>query len=158
MKLTTLVIGQHPNEDLLLLIEKKRGLGKGFWNFPGGKVDKGEEIHQAAHRELFEETGLRAQSLKLIALLRFVFETERSHHNNSCHVYRTQIDDLKTTPTDNEECRAFWYSKSKIDWNRFWPGDRLWVPRVLDGGEIQANLTFGSQNELLNFEITSDSI
>ena len=35
-------------EDEVLLIRKKRGLGEGKINGPGGKVDEGETIEEAA--------------------------------------------------------------------------------------------------------------
>jgi 8-oxo-dGTP diphosphatase len=33
------------------------------WGFPGGKIEPGESAVEAAHRELLEETGLRAPDL-----------------------------------------------------------------------------------------------
>jgi 8-oxo-dGTP pyrophosphatase MutT (NUDIX family) len=35
----------------------------GHWDFPKGKIEKGETKHQAALRELHEETGLTAEIL-----------------------------------------------------------------------------------------------
>lgn len=35
----------------------------GHWDFPKGKIEQGETKHQAASRELMEETGLTAQIL-----------------------------------------------------------------------------------------------
>ena len=35
----------------------------GHWDFPKGKIESGETKHQAAQRELMEETGLKAEIL-----------------------------------------------------------------------------------------------
>lgn len=36
------------------------------WGIPGGALELGETLEQTAHRELFEETGLSAGSLRLV--------------------------------------------------------------------------------------------
>ena len=40
----------------------------GLWCVPGGHVDLGETLAQACTRELFEETGLKAEVVKLIGI------------------------------------------------------------------------------------------
>ena len=40
--------------------------GRGYWNFPKGKLEKEERSWQAALREVREETGLKSSELKFI--------------------------------------------------------------------------------------------
>lgn len=53
-----LVIVKHDNR-YLCTIHKKRGI-----EFPGGKVEKGETLQQAAIREVLEETGVQINALE----------------------------------------------------------------------------------------------
>ncbi len=44
--------------------------GGDFWQMPQGGIDEGEELHAAALRELWEETGVEAEHVTLIAQTR----------------------------------------------------------------------------------------
>ncbi len=52
--------------DEVLLIRRGREPRKGDWSIPGGKVKGGETLHDAALRELFEETGVVARLVNLV--------------------------------------------------------------------------------------------
>ena len=53
-------------DDQVLLVKRGREPLKGRWSIPGGKMDFGETVRDAALRELKEETGVTAQITKLI--------------------------------------------------------------------------------------------
>jgi 8-oxo-dGTP diphosphatase len=46
------------DRDRLLMIQRGRGVAKGQWSIPGGRVEYGEALEAAVVREVFEETGI----------------------------------------------------------------------------------------------------
>jgi len=46
-------------DDRILLVRRARSPARGFYSLPGGRVEFGESLHAALHREVDEETGLR---------------------------------------------------------------------------------------------------
>jgi ADP-ribose pyrophosphatase YjhB (NUDIX family) len=54
------------NEKREVLLAKRTD--NGLWCIPGGHVDLGETLAQACARELYEETGLRAEVVRLVGV------------------------------------------------------------------------------------------
>ncbi|RLP25406.1 NUDIX domain-containing protein [Mesorhizobium sp. YM1C-6-2] len=59
---------QH--DDRLLLVLRGRAPSLGYYAFPGGRVETGETLEEAARRELAEETGLAVHELSPLVLVR----------------------------------------------------------------------------------------
>ena len=72
MKLATLCYIKKDGKTLMLhRTKKKNDIHEGKWVGVGGKIEKGESPEECAVREVFEETGLKAEELKLRGLLTF---------------------------------------------------------------------------------------
>lgn len=51
-----------------ILLGKRCSQHAPYWSIPGGHMEVGESFEQAAKREVFEETGLYINKIKVIAL------------------------------------------------------------------------------------------
>ena len=49
----------------ILLVRRSRSPARGFYSLPGGRVEFGETLHTALHREVDEETALKIEILGL---------------------------------------------------------------------------------------------
>lgn len=63
-KLNLIVVFNKDLSNCLFCIRAKEPY-KGMYNFVGGKVEEGESNYDAAYRELFEETGISNNDIKL---------------------------------------------------------------------------------------------
>jgi len=63
------VIAVVIREDRALLVRRANPPDAGLWGFPGGKIEFGEAVREAATRELLEETGVRAEAQDIITTL-----------------------------------------------------------------------------------------
>ncbi len=56
-------------ESEVLLVRRANPPDAGRWGFPGGKINKGESIREAAVREIAEETGVRTEARRVVTAL-----------------------------------------------------------------------------------------
>jgi 8-oxo-dGTP diphosphatase len=121
----------------LLLILKKRGLGQGKYNAPGGRLEAGETPEQAAVRETQEEVGLTPTGLRPAGLLEFAFA---DGYSLRCHVFTA--DGFEGELAETDEAAPFWCDESDIPYGRMWSDDRLWLPLMLAGRAFEAQFIF----------------
>lgn len=110
----------------MLLIHKKRGLGAGKINAPGGRLEPGESFLEAAVREVEEELLITPLDMAHVGENRFQFTDGYSIH---VHIFRA--DDYRGEPTETDEAKPLWVPLDAIPYERMWEDDRLWVPHVL---------------------------
>jgi 8-oxo-dGTP diphosphatase len=111
----------------VLLILKKRGLGAGKVNGPGGRIDPGESPLQCAVREVQEELLVTPTGVREAGELYFQFVD-----GHSIHGYVFRADDCDGTPSETDEATPMWTPIDQIPYDRMWADDRLWMPHLLD--------------------------
>lgn len=75
------IIGE---DETILLIKRKNNPYKGFWALPGGFVEYGETVEQAAIREVKEETGISVDIKKLVGVYSDPDRDPRGHTVSIC--------------------------------------------------------------------------
>jgi 8-oxo-dGTP diphosphatase len=112
----------------VLLIRKKRGLGAGKINAPGGRLHPGETPDQAAVREVEEEVCVTPLGAHELGQLSFQFTDGYSLH---CHVFRAA--DCTGEAAATEEADPLWTPLDRIPFAEMWADDILWIPHLLAG-------------------------
>jgi len=127
------------DDSRILLGMKKRGFGMGKWNGFGGKVEPGENINEAAKREVFEEVGIEIPEPEHMGTIEFEFVG--NPQILEVHVFHTK--EFRGEPKESEEMRPEWFSKNKIPYEKMWKDDPLWFPLLFAGKKFEAKFLFG---------------
>lgn len=73
MKRLNVILVYNKEENKILMCKREKEPYKGRFNLVGGKVESGENILNAAYRELEEETGITKNDITLEHLMNFQY-------------------------------------------------------------------------------------
>lgn len=127
----------------LLMIHKKRGLGAGKINGPGGRLEPGETPLQAAVREVEEEICVQPVGIRERGRLRFQFTDGLSIEGT---VFTAR--DCVGEPQETDEALPLWVPEDRIPYDRMWADDRLWLPLMLAGRNFDGRFLFDGDTML----------
>ncbi|CAL56799.1 7,8-dihydro-8-oxoguanine triphosphatase [Ostreococcus tauri] len=147
----TLVMIRDYAEDKILLGEKLRGFGSGYFNGFGGKIEPGETIEAAAQRELKEEANIEATDMTARGCLRFIFDDNPTPW--LVHVFHASAYTGDIAASD--EMRPVWYklNPSEVPFERMWADDPHWWPYLLAEKKFVGTFLFTNTTELVKFWI-----
>lgn len=118
------------NDNKVLLARKNKGFGVGKINAPGGKIEKDEDIFNAARRELMEEAGITPLNLKYRGILLFFFGKDKLKPD--WIVYVLTANKFVGSIKESDEIKPFWIDIDKIPYENMWEDDRYWLPWLLN--------------------------
>ncbi len=131
----------------VLLMRKKRGIGAGKINAPGGKVDPGEAPLAAAIRETEEEICVTPIDPQLRGQLWFYFKDGPTLR---CLVYLAEA--FHGQPRETPEALPCWHPVDALPYDEMWGDDRLWLPMLLAGQRFEGTVDVDGER------ITAESI
>ena len=130
-------------EGKILMIRKKRGLGAGKINGPGGRLEPGETPLQAAIRETQEELLVTPLELAEMGELHFQFTDGLALH---CVVFTAG--GCLGEPAETDEAIPYWMTPSEIPYHDMWADDIHWLPGMLEGNCFKGYFHFDNDRML----------
>lgn len=127
----------------ILLIRKKRGLGGGKINGPGGRLEAGETAEQSAIRETQEEIGVTPLGLQLGGELFFQFRDGYKLHV-AVFVANDCVGEMIETP----EATPLWTDLDKIPYAEMWQDDPIWLPHLIARKKFRGFFLFDGETLL----------
>lgn len=135
--LSTLVYLVRADQVLMLhRIKKKGDIHKDKYNGLGGKIEPGEGPLDCAKREVWEESGLKVESIHFKGNLYF---PKFDKQGRDWQVYLYRVDQFSgTLKESSHEGDLKWFNQDELFNLNLWEGDKIFLkhvfsPRIIDG-------------------------
>lgn len=118
-------VRDNPQDSTPQILACQRGYGKwkGWWEFPGGKIEPGESDQEALCREILEEMETDIQILRYYDTLNYRYDDFLM----TMHLYLCKLDGDQFVLNDHSEAR--WLDQHNLDTVRWLPADIELVSR-----------------------------
>ena len=118
-------VRENPQDSTPQILDCQRGYGKwkGWWEFPGGKIEPGESDQEALCREILEEMETDIQILRYYDTLNYRYDDFLM----TMHLYLCKLDGDQFVLNDHSEAR--WLDQHNLDTVRWLPADIELVSR-----------------------------
>lgn len=130
--------------DRLLLKMANRGISKGKWNAPGGKIEDGETPEENIVREVQEETGLEIKDLTSHGSLRFHMDG-KDDLSFVVYLFSTRSFSGELKSSDAGEVK--WFSLDEIPYDMTWDDDQYWWPLMFKNKKFNVDFYFDNENK-----------
>ena len=124
MKTIRVVAAVIRNEDKIFATARGYGEYKGWWEFPGGKIEQGETPQQALIREIKEELDTEIRVGELIDIIEYDYPT--FHLSMDCFWAEVVAGNLVL----KEAAAAKWLTKETLDSVEWLPADITLIEKI----------------------------
>ncbi|MGM7724207.1 (deoxy)nucleoside triphosphate pyrophosphohydrolase [Metabacillus sp. Hm71] len=129
IKVVAAIIENDENEILCALRSSQMSLPN-MWEFPGGKVEKDEDIFQAIKREINEELGCQVTGETLFHENIYEYDTFKVHLLCiTCKI-------TEGIPLQTEHAKLIWLKRENLDSLRWAPADLPAVEKLINESSL----------------------
>ncbi|MGD0728555.1 MAG: 8-oxo-dGTP diphosphatase [Candidatus Micrarchaeaceae archaeon] len=132
----------------------KRGICKGKWNFPGGKIEHGELLRAGVFREIKTETGLSVGVNDLIYHGKLDSYIDGNNFISRVHIVSTNK--FSGVLESSEEGPTMWVDIKLLHTLNMWKDVEKWLPLISEPVIFHAVCYYSqSKDELLGYSVSS---
>ena len=99
---------------------------EGMWEFPGGKVEKGESLHEAIEREIKEELSCTVKAVEIFD------ENTHEYENIIVNLTAIKCDLVEGSPLANEHSEIIYLKRENLNSLVWAPADMPIVKKVIN--------------------------
>ena len=128
MKKVVDVVGaiiQNEKKEILCALRSKNMSLANFWEFPGGKIEKGETLAEAIVREIYEELDCTIEFIEVFN------DTTYEYAEIIVNLVTIKCKLIKGTPKAKEHAKLIWLSIDYLESLNWAPADCPTVKKLL---------------------------
>ena len=120
------ICGSFENKTKIFATARGYGDYKGWWEFPGGKVEEGESPQEALRREIHEELEAFIKVGDLIDTIEYDYP--EFHLSMDCFWARVESGELILKEAED----ARWLGREELDSVEWLPADRKLIEKLIE--------------------------
>ena len=139
----------------IALINRNKAPFKGMWNALGGHLEKNETIQECAIREIYEESGIKVDNIKVISKCSWNID------DDIFYAFVSELDDNFDTSIYPLKINEGIVDFKDIDWiiakdnEGVVPDLKLFIADIQSGNYHDYHLTYDEEGRLLDYQIKS---
>lgn len=102
----------------ILLVKRAEKPKKGFWDAPGGFIEKNESAEESAKREIKEELGIEIKKLEFIGSFTGTYFYQNITYSTLCLAFKAVSKNWNIKLQKDEISQIKFFEKNEIPWKR----------------------------------------